>query len=152
MQDLIEKTVDMLKLKVKKNLKAINKNQKAIKILLEEKDTPERAAEFEQYYGANKTLLQENNDFINIQLTLINFLEKYKGTAVLDEGMPVVDIYSISDEKEVLELTLNGIVNFDDKHPKYNDSSFIDRMIQHYGKKEEYEKCSKLLDLKSKLV
>jgi spermidine/putrescine-binding protein len=152
MQELIQKTVDTLKSRVKRNLKAINKNQKVIKELLNRPNTPERAIEFEKYYSANKTLLQENNDFINIQLTLINFLEKYKGTAVLDESLPVIDIYSITDEVEVFDLTVKGIVAFNDRHPRYNDGAFIDKMIEHYGKIEEYEKCDKLLKLKSKLV
>jgi hypothetical protein len=152
MRELIQKTIDVLKLRVKKNLKSINKNQKLIKTLLNEPNSLERAAEFERYYAANKTLLQENNDYINIQLTLINFLEKYKGTAVLEDEIPVVDIYSITDEVEVLDLTLRGIVKFDESHPKYNDGVFIGLLIEHYEKTEEYEKCSKLLDLKSKLV
>lgn len=152
MQELIQKTVDTLKSRVKRNLKAINKNQKVIKELLNEPNTPDRAIEFEKYYSANKTLLQENNDYINIQLTLINFLEKYKGTAVLDETLPLVDIYSITDEVEVFDLTVKGIVSFNEGHPKYNDGSFIDKMIEHYEKTEEYERCEKLLKLKSKLV
>lgn len=152
MQELIQRTVDTLKSRVKRNLKAITKNQQVIKELLNRPNTPDRAVEFEKYYSANKTLLQENNDYINIQLTLINFLEKYKGTAVLDETQPLVDIYSITDEVEVFDLTVKGIVAFNEKHPKYNDGSFIDKMIEHYQKSEEYERCDKLLKLKSKLV
>lgn len=152
MRELIQKTIDVLKSRVKKNLKAINKNQKVIKNLLNEPNTPERAAEFEKYYAANKVLLQENNDYINIQLTLINFLEKYKGTAVLNEEIPVVDIYSITDDAEVLDLTLKGVVKFDENHPRFNDGQFIDKLIEHYEQTEEYEKCSKLLEMKSKLV
>jgi len=152
MRDLLQRTIDELKKRVKKNLKAINENQKVIKELLKQPNTPERAHEFERYYSANKNLLQENNDYINIQLTLINFLEKYKSTAVLDDSVPVVDIYSISDDKEVLDLTLKGVVAFNENHPKFNDSDFIDKMIAYYEKEEQYEKCSELLDLKSKLV
>jgi len=152
MRDMFQKTIDILKKKVKNNLKAINENQKIIRELLNQPNTAERKEEFEKYYGANKTLLQENNDFINIQLTLINFLEKYKGTAVLDDSMPVVDIYSITDEKEVLDLTIKGVINFDENHPRFNDTSFIDKLIQHYGSIEQYEKCQQLTELKSKLV
>ena len=152
MRDLIQKTIDVLKLRVKNNLEKINKNQKQIKKLLAQPNSSERSMEFERYYGANKTLLQENNDYINIQLTLINFLEKYKGTAVLDETLPVVDIYSITDEDEVLDLTLKGVIIFDENHPKFNDSDFIDKMIAHYETIEEYEKCQELFELKSKLV
>jgi len=152
MRDLIQKTIDVLKIRVKNNLDKINKNQKEIKKLLAQPNSSERAMDFDRYYGANKTLLQENNDYINIQLTLINFLEKYKGTAVLDENIPVVDIFSISDDVEVLDLTLKGVVPFDENHPRFNDLDFIDKMIAHYETVEEYEKCQELFDLKSKLV
>lgn len=152
MRDLLQRTIDILKLRVKKNLEVINANQKVIKELLGKPNSSENSHEFEKYYGVNKTMLQENNDYINIQLTLINFLEKYKGTAVLEEMMPIVDIYSISDEFEILDLTLKGVVVFDENHPKYNDTEFIDKLISHYEHQEEYEKCQALFDMKSKLV
>ena len=152
MRELIQKTIDVLKQRVKSNLEIINSNQKLIKELLGKKNTTENSSEFERYYGANKKMLQENNDYINIQLTLINFLEKYKGTAVIEESLPIVDIYSITDELEILDLTLKGIVDFDEKHPRFNDMDFIDRLISHYKRTEEYEKCQELYDLKSKLV
>jgi len=152
MRELIQRTIDILKQRVKNNLEVINSNQKLIKELLGKKNTSENSSEFERYYGTNKTMLQENNDYINIQLTLINFLEKYKGTAVIEETLPIVDIYSITDDHEVLDLTLKGIVAFDENHPKFNDMDFIDRLIAHYKHTEEYEKCKELVDLKSKLV
>ncbi|MBN2523352.1 MAG: hypothetical protein JXB24_08740 [Bacteroidales bacterium] len=151
MRELLQKTIDELKFRVKKNLKVINENQLQIKQLLASNTTGERANEYEKCYSVNKKLLQENNDYINIQLTLINFLEKYKGTAVLDDTMPVVDIYSISDEVEVLDLTLKGIVKFDEKHPKFKNKKFIDKMISHFETMEEYEKCQKLIEMKNKL-
>jgi hypothetical protein len=152
MRELLQKTIEVMKKRVKNNLKAINENQRIIKDLLKQPNTPERALEFERYYAANKTLLQENNDYINIQLTLINFLEKYKGTAVLDENIPMVDIYSITDEVEVFDLTIKGVVAFNENHPRFNDTEFIDKLIEHYESVEEYEKCQELADMKSKLV
>lgn len=152
MRELLQKTIDLLKKRVKKNLKAINANQKIIKEILGQENTPERTVEFQKYYEANKRLLQENNDYINIQLTLINFLEKYKSTAVLEDEIPVVDIYSITDEAEIFDLTIKGVVAFNENHPRFNDGSFIDKLIRHYEKMEAYEKCSELLEQKSKLV
>jgi hypothetical protein len=152
MRELIQKTVDILKKRVKNNLDVINTNQKAIKEILKNKNSIDSSMEFEKYYAVNKTMLQENNDYINIQLTLINFLEKYKGTAVLDESLPIIDIYSITDDCEVLDLTLKGVIEFNEKHPRYHDTDFIDMLISHYKHNEEYEKCQALFDMKSKLV
>jgi hypothetical protein len=152
MRELIQKTIDILKQRVKNNLEIINTNQRSIKEVLKNKNSVDGSIEFEKYYGINKTMLQENNDYINIQLTLINFLEKYKGTAVLEESLPIVDIYSITDDCEVLDLTLKGVIKFDEKHPRYNDTDFIDLLIKHYQRNEEYERCQALFDMKSKLV
>jgi hypothetical protein len=152
MRELIQKTIDILKARVKNNLEIINSNQRSIKEILKNKNSMDGSVDFEKYYSMNKTMLQENNDYINIQLTLINFLEKYKGTAVLEDTLPIIDIYSITDDIEVLDLTLKGVVQFDEKHPRYNDSDFIDLLISHYQRNEEYERCQELFDMKSKLV
>jgi hypothetical protein len=152
MRELIQKTIDILKARVKNNLEIINSNQRSIKEILKNKNSIEGSIEFEKYYGMNKTMLQENNDYINIQLTLINFLEKYKGTAVLEETLPIIDIYSITDDVEVMDLTLKGVIKFDENHPRYHDTDFIDLLITHYQRNEEYERCQELFDMKSKLV
>lgn len=152
MRDLIQKTIEILKLRVKNNLEIINTNQRSIKDILKNRNSADGSIDFEKYYSLNKTLLQENNDYINIQLTLINFLEKYKGTAVLEDTLPIVDIYSITDDCEVLDLTLKGVVKFDEKHPRYHDTDFIDLLISHYQRHEEYERCQELFEMKSKLV
>ncbi len=152
MRDLIQKTIDILKKKVKTNLEIINDNQARIKDILKQPSSSQRNKDFEERYTVNKALLAENNDYINIQLTLINFLEKYKNTAVLEESKQIIDIYSITDEKEILDLTIKGILLFDDQHPKYHDEDFIDRMIAYYESIEEYEKCQELIELKKKFA
>ena len=152
MRDLIQRTIDILKSKVKTNLELINENQDKIKDILKQPSNTQRSKDFEERYAVNKALLAENNDYINIQLTLINFLEKYKNTAVIEENQQIVDIYSITDEKEILELTIKGVLLFDEQHPKYNDEEFIDKMITYFESIEEYEKCQELIDLKKKFV
>ncbi len=152
MRDLLQKTIDTLKLRVKSNLKQINSNQEVIKGLLKEEKTKERNQQFDYFYNENKNLLQQNNDYINIQLSLINFMEKYKNTPVLEGDIPVIDIASIKDENELMSLTIENAIDFNEEHPKFNDAEFIDKLIRHYGSIEEYEKCQHLLDLKSKLV
>jgi hypothetical protein len=152
MRDLIQRTIDILKSKVKTNLDLINENQDKIKDILKQSSTTQRSKDFEERYTVNKALLAENNDYINIQLTLINFLEKYKNTAVLEENQQIIDIYSITDEKEILELTIKGVLLFDEQHPKYNDEEFIDKMITYFESIEEYEKCQELIELKKKFA
>ena len=152
MLQLINKTIEGLKVRVKNNLELINENQKEIKVILEKQDSPEKRLEFDKLFNKNKELLAQNNDYINIQLTLINFVEKYKTTSVLQEDSSVVDIYSITDEKEIFELTKKGVLPFNEAHPKFEDSTFIDKLIQHYGQEEDYEKCQELVELKNRFA
>ena len=124
MKELIQKTITLLKLRVKNNLELINKNQVRIKEILKEPNSSKRTTRFEEHYETNKGLLAENNDFINIQLTLINFLEKYKDSSILEDNPPVIEIKPIKDEKELFKLTVEGETAFNRKHPQFNNESF----------------------------
>lgn len=152
MKDLFQKAIEELKMRVKENLDVINKNQEEIKGLLKQPSSPERTEQFEKFYEVNKNLLAQNNDYINIQLTLINFLEKYKGTAVLDEKESIIDVFSISDDQEVFDLTIKGLVPFDENHPQCANAEFIDKLIAYYEANEDYERCQELFAKKNKLV
>ena len=148
MIELIQKTITLLKLKVKSNLELINKNQVKIKEILKEPNSLKRTTMFEEHYETNKSLLAQNNDFISIQLTLINFLEKYKDSSILKDNPPVIEIESIKNEKELFDLTVAGAITFDKNHPQYNNDSFFKRLLKHYQDIEAYEKCQALINLK----
>jgi hypothetical protein len=148
MRELIQKTISLLKLRVKSNLELINQNQVKIKEILQEPNTSNRSVRFEQHYEINKSLLAENNDFINIQLTLINFLEKYKDSLFLDDNPPVIEIKKIRDENELFNLTIKGAIPFNEDHPLFNNKSFFIRLLKHYQDIEAYEKCQELIKLK----
>jgi len=148
MIELIQKTITLLKLKVKSNLELINKNQVKIKEILKEPNSSKRTTMFEEHYETNKTLLAQNNDFISIQLTLINFLEKYKDSSILKDNTPIIEFESLKNEKELFDLTVAGAITFDENHPQYNNESFFKRLLKHYQDIEAYEKCQALINLK----
>jgi hypothetical protein len=148
MRQLIQKTISLLKQRVKNNLELINQNQVKIKEILQEPSSSNRSIRFEQHYEINKSLLAENNDFINIQLTLINFLEKYKDSLVLDDNLPVIEIKKIKSEDELFNLTLKGTVPYNKDHPLYNNKAFFMKLLKHYQDIEAYEKCQELINLK----
>ena len=148
MIELIQKIIALLKLRVKNNLELINKNQVKIKEILKEPDSSKRTTMFEEHYETNKSLLAENNDFIGVQLTLVNFLEKYKDSLVPKDNTPIIEIESVKNEKELFDLTVAGAITFDKKHPKYNNESFFKRLLKHYQDIEAYEKCQALINLK----
>ncbi|MFO7655785.1 MAG: hypothetical protein R6W78_01855 [Bacteroidales bacterium] len=148
MKELIQKTITILKLHVKNNLEVINQNQSRIKEILQSPASNERTVNFEKHYEVNKHLLAENNDYINVQLTLINFLEKYKNAAILQESPVLADLTKSNDEEEIYRLTISGELSYDRNHPNYENNSFFVKLLDYYQEKEEYEKCQKLMNLK----
>lgn len=148
MTELIQKIIALLKLRVKSNLELINKNQVKIKEILKEPNSFKRTTLFEEHYETNKCLLAENNDFISVQLTLINFLEKYKDSLISEDNPPVIEIESFKSEKELFDLTVKGVVAFDEKHPKYGNELFFKKLLHYYQEIEAYEKCQALINLR----
>lgn len=147
----IRKTIEELKLKVRTNIEQINHNQEQIKRLVKLINSEESEKKYKTYHDQNKELLEQNNDLINVQLTLMNFLEKYKDTAIVDEKIPVVDIYSITEIQEVFTLTIKNIIPFDKSHPYYSDKGFINKLIVYYKNLEDYERCHQLYMLMEKI-
>jgi hypothetical protein len=145
MKAMIRKTIDKLREKVKENLTQIQNNQKDIRELLKQQVSGSRTEKLEKKYAINKSLLAENNDFINVQLTLSNFLEKYEQTAFLSEENSAS---VFKDVNECFELTVNGFLMYDSCHPYYSDDNFFKRLLDYYQQLENYEKCSELVNTK----
>ncbi|NJM16949.1 MAG: hypothetical protein HC896_17630 [Bacteroidales bacterium] len=148
MKNLLQQTIDLLKQKVKENLEVIKVNQVDIKAILKEPTSDLRTRRFDEKYQYNKELLGQNNDFINIQLALINFLEKYKDTPVLDEGIEVENVYDPFSKDDAFELTVMGKLTYNHQHPFYHDSDFFNNLMVYYQQNEAYEKCGELLKTK----
>jgi hypothetical protein len=144
MKDLVQKTIDLLKDKVKVNLEEIKTNQALIRDMLKENPQGNRDPEFNQIYNQNKVLLSENNDFINLQINLVNFLNKYKDTPVLQSGEEVE--HEFDENVDYFALTIRGIVKFDEKHPHFHDQEFFEKLLEYYQEREDYETCKVLVD------
>jgi hypothetical protein len=152
MKAQIQRIIEKLKRRVKENLEIINQNQSKISELLKQPFSSERTYHIDKIYAVNKALLNENNDFINLQLTLLNFIEKYKSTMVMEDDDDFVDFNPIAllDDNELFELTVQGKLNYECGHPKFEDNDFFNRLLDYYATLEAYEKCNFLLGLKKK--
>jgi hypothetical protein len=149
MKALLQQTIELLKKRVKENLDTINQNQTEIRQLLMQPLSPERTYYIEKHYDINKVLLNENNDFISLQVTLLNFMEKYKDFPILeDEEAPVLNPGQFMDEHELFELTIQGKLDFNLSHPKFEDEKFFKKLLSYYAALEAYEKCNSLLKTK----
>ena len=148
MKDIMIRTIENLKEKVRNNLFDIQNNQKSIRHWLKQPASEQRSAELEEKYALNKVLLNENNDFINVQLTLTSFIEKYKDSDLFENNgikLPV----QYKNENECFEMTVNGFISFDSDHPYYESDSFYQRLLDYFQAIEDYENCSKLVLAKS---
>jgi hypothetical protein len=151
MKALLQRTIDILKKRVKENLDTINQNQSEIRQLLTQPLSAERTYYIEKHYDINKVLLSENNDFINLQVTLLNFMEKYKDFPILDEEeLPDLNPDLFLDDHELFELTIQGKLVFNITHPKFDDEEFFQKLLSYYSSLEAYEKCNSLLKTKEK--
>jgi hypothetical protein len=149
MKAMLQRTIELLKRRVKENLDTINHNQAEIRQLLNQPLSAERTYYIEKHYDINKSLMTENNDFINLQLTLMNFLDKYKDVPGMDERDDIDIPMDLPEDDEILfELTVNGQLLFDMHHPKFGDEAFFSKLLQFYSTMEAYEKCSALLNQK----
>jgi hypothetical protein len=147
MKDMIQKTIDSLKDKVRANLLEIQNNQKDIRELLKQPVSQERTDKLEQRYILNRALLAENNDFINVQLTLSNFIEKYGNTNIFTQVLRGDEPLT---EDECFEMTVNGKMPYNSKHPYFKNNLFFNRLLEYYQNIEDYENCSKLVNTRHK--
>ena len=146
MKEMIQKTIEALKDKIRANLLEIQQNQKEIRNLLKQSVSEERSAQLEGHYALNKALLAENNDFINVQLTLTNFVEKYGHVEVFGTSVSV----SSNNENDSFEMIINGKVNYDENHPYFENEEFFQKLMDYYQQIEDYESCGKLVHYKQK--
>jgi hypothetical protein len=142
MKDMIQKTIEVLKEKIRANLLEIQNNQKEIRGLLKQTVSEERSAQLEERYALNKALLAENNDFINVQLTLTNFVEKYSNNQFFSGS----ETSAPANENESFEQVVSGKAKFDESHPYFENEAFFQKLLDYYKNIEDYESCSKLMN------
>ena len=150
MKELMQQSIKVLKEKVNSNLEVIKENQQEIKEILKEPFSEDRSRRLKEKYDLNKTLLMENNDFINVQLTLINFMDKYKNSMVMAEVSSIRNL-SANAPVDFFKATVNGQLPFNERHPLFNDEKFFHKLMAHYQNNEEYEKCEELMKTKNSI-
>lgn len=113
MIDLLKKTIDALKYKVNSNLEEIKTNEAKFRNILTEKKTTKKQDELNKILERNKNLLSENFDFINIQVTLLKFVEKYRYHEIIQKVQNIQNTsYDEQDITEYFELTIEGSFHF----------------------------------------
>ena len=150
MKDQLQLTIEFLRQHVLKNIELIKANEAHIKEVLNWPITSDRTKALNESYSFSKNLLSENNDFINLQVSIMNFINKYK--RVFDSEQPVqvaafneVNQQSQLSRDDYFKLTVDKDLEFNTSHPYYDDNEFFNQLLVFYQESENYEMCALLL-------
>jgi hypothetical protein len=148
MNKLIQKLLNVLKEHVNQNNREIQLNQEEIEKLLSDTTLNTHKKDLEIKYSLNRELLNENSDFVQIQLELSEFMDKYKH---LFPGNASENTFKEMDEdnsQNLFKQTVSGKLKFDSAHPQYNNPGFLQELLKYYEIHENYEMCDKLIKLR----
>lgn len=169
MKEFLKQTLDLLKDRVQYNLRIIRQNELQVREILKEPVSSDRSKKLEERSEINNKLLEENNDSIKLQLGIIRFIDKFhkqiqESIDDAENSIPELKqlrnsiekikiINSKSEEEKTsnlsksdyFDLTINGGVEFDQRHPYFYDKEFLNELLDYYTQMENYEMCSKLL-------
>jgi hypothetical protein len=148
MKKLLQDMIELLKNQVKNNLEIINQNEEGIRQIADNSDTTQQITVFQRLYMENKNLLAENNDFTNLQLTLIKFLTKYKHSELLNDPASLDEVDPRQDPEYVFELTVTGKIPYNSHHPFFESPDFFLQLMDYFEKTEQYEKCKEIIEVK----
>lgn len=158
MIEALKNSVAILKERVRHNLDLIHQNECMIKEILKEPVSKLRSDKLKYRFDISKKMLKENNDAIKLQREINNYLENYHNDII--EFVKKLEDYQISEssneiDNEILEvskedyfdLTVSGEIGFDSHHPYFNDEDFLNDLLSYFISVENYEMCSRLVDL-----
>ena len=148
METLVNKILKILKARVKQNVKEIQYIQDEIVILQSEPSSTFTVRELELKNELNKELHGENEDFIEIQLQLSEFMDKYGDLFNSEEKEIKPSEKKEPDNSNFFKKTVTGEMQFDPEHPQFNNPKFLNDLLEYYQGKEDYEKCHELIKLK----
>lgn len=163
MVENLKKSVEILKQKVRSNLDLLHQNERKIKEILKEPVSRNRSEKLNKRFSTNKKILQENNDAILLQRSILLFIENYYSEISNLSNVLNTNTHTESklnrdtkiDEikkEDYLDLTINGAMEFDKRHPFFYDKDFFNDLLSYYSKIEDYETCSKLTKLTSEKI
>lgn len=151
MNSLLNKLLKILRGHVNQNNREIRYNQEEINRIISENNPSSMSNELDNKYSLNKELLDENTDFINLQIAISEFKEKYghffssleKSSGASDENSSKPES---SNDNLFLE-TIGGTIIYDNNHPRFGDPVFFNRLLNYYKECEDYEMCNNLLKI-----
>jgi len=153
MKEQLQQVIELMRNHVLNNLELIKTNESHIREVLNWPQSTERTNELSDSYKYSKTLLSENNDFINLQVSIMNLLNKYKyifdTEATVKVSAPNSAVYGQTlSRDDYFKLTIDNDLVFDDSHPYFDDSEFLGDLLLYFEQVENYEMCAELVKFK----
>lgn len=147
MKENLNQTIELLRTRVNSNLERIRNNEKVVRRMIDENIDGDYSDDISSIRDINHKLLEENNEAIKIQMSILTYITRYRKEWESDSSMTEL-IYSEVPEEEIFEQTVSGILKFSRKHPRFNDDSFVEKLIMYYSLAENYEMCDQIIKMR----
>jgi len=155
MMTSLKEAIEALKLRVRFNLTLVHEVEEEIKEILKEPVSAQRSEKLNERFIKNKKLMNENEESLKIQRSLINYLEKYHDE--LSQFPEVIEFNSAKEKntlevstkieikrEDYFEITINKSIEYDNLHPYFKDERFANDLLSYFIEIEDYEMCARL--------
>ena len=151
MKGILKQLLDEMKEKVITNLEIVRRNETIVKNYLSEPESSIKSEVLQNSFTANRIILNDNMDYLELQLKIVNLINKYRQTEIMK--LP----YNSIIEKDLANIdffieTIEGRFTFNEYHPYYRDEDFIDRLMAYYLEQEQFEECERVACIKKRIL
>lgn len=145
MIELMKQAIDVLKSRISFNLEEIRQNESRFRKIMSKGDLEENSDQMNSILELNKKLLSQNFDFLNLQLSLLKFLEKYPKHHNDLNNISLEDVDKIHETLDMFFFTIQGSLPFNTAHPFVYDEYFWGELMNHYETKDKPEEAKKVV-------
>lgn len=147
MDSVLTNTINALKEQIKLNLDEVRRNETRLREALFPSGDGNDRKLASAILDNNQTLLMQNFDILNLQLSLLKIVNT-------QQGNKRNEILKAKEESKVQYIdffkeTIEGRMTFDKTHPLFNDEVFFEKLFNYFMQIENYEMCEQIKNKKS---
>ena len=132
MTEMMKLAIDVLKDKISSNLDEIKTNEQKFRKIMSHGEINDNTEIMNSLLDSSKKLLSQNLDFLNLQLSMLKFLEKYRDHENDYANISLEDIDKIHESIDVFFFTTQGSLPFNAVHPLVYDEYFWGELLHYY--------------------
>lgn len=150
MNKIINTLIQVLKDHVSQNNHEIQHNQDDINRMLSDNKEKLSSRDLEYKNSLNKELLAENEEFIQMQLQLSEFVERFGHLfPATDSGIEGGSFVEKEGVLPYFDKTISGQISYGPGHPQFHNIHFFKELLRYYEEREEYEKCEQIIRVRN---